>query len=179
MALEPHYAVFFALKSGKQHQWDQYQERAALPVRTQCSRKFANSLPRSGQTLSHYHPVIKELQVSVALLLPPHWTTYRRGIVACRERGKKTINLTFNQPSSAPASRFSLCLCLPWTSLLGRIEGSRIGINKYFYTKCPSFDWQRQALSFSHYLRLLSCISEANVFPNSTFLEVIDCHMVS
>lgn len=101
-ALEPHSAVF--LRGERPHQWDQYQERAALPVRTQCCRKFANSLPGSGQSLSHYRTVIKEPDVSA---LPPPQRLRGGGGGIYREGwggGWGGVNLKFNQPPSAAAS---------------------------------------------------------------------------
>lgn len=52
----------------QRHQWDQYQDWPALPVRIQCSRKFSNS-PSTPPLVSHYHTAMNDPGVSVALLL--------------------------------------------------------------------------------------------------------------
>lgn len=56
------------LHRDQRHQWNQYQAWPALPVWTQCSRKFANS-SSTPSLVSHYHTVMKDPGVSVALLL--------------------------------------------------------------------------------------------------------------
>lgn len=58
------------MRRNKQHQWDQYQDRPALPVWTQYSRKFTNSL-NTQPNISHYHTAMKDLEVSVTFYISP------------------------------------------------------------------------------------------------------------
>lgn len=69
LVFAPTKASFYSvLHRNQRHQWDQYQDWPALPVWIQCSRKFANS-PSTPPFVSHYHMAMKDLGVSVALLL--------------------------------------------------------------------------------------------------------------
>lgn len=90
------------------------------------------------------------------------------------ERGKKTINLKFNQPSSAPASRFS-CVCVCLGSLCWWLWSCQNGINKHFYTTSHVYDQRRQPpFLFIGNLRG----QQIAVFPRGSFLEGMDCHVV-
>lgn len=100
----------------QRHRWDQYQDRPALPVRIQCSRKFANS-PSAAPLVSHYHTAMKDSGASAALLFLTFMhenhlqTIYHLSAVSVRP-----ISLKLNQSPSAQtwllSSALIVCMCL-------------------------------------------------------------------
>lgn len=180
-ALEPH--CVFALESSSSNIGgiSIRSEQRFLYGHNVAGSSLIASLAQSGQTLSHYHAVIKETEVSANFTALGHiHTSYR-----CPQRGRRKQSIpSFTShfplwPTGSAVFVFAL-------EVFGGGGGAAktASINIFIQPLLSTTNGVSAQFLLSALIIIIIIImylrgQQIAVFPRGTFLEVMDCHMVS